>query len=73
MALGIFQGTISPAIWLNFNSHSTANALWDALKARFREAGGSMTYLQLVNMITIKMTDSDNLLTQVQEFQENYL
>ena len=32
-----------------------------------------MTYLQLVNMITIKMADSNNPLTQVQEFQENYL
>ena len=73
MALDILQGTISPTIWPDFISHGTAKALWDALEVRFRKAGRAMTYLQLVNMITIKMTNSDNLLTQVQEFQENYL
>ena len=73
MALGILQGMISPAIWPDSNSHTTAKDLWDALKMRFGKAGGALTYLQLVNMITIKMTNSENLLAQVQEFQENYL
>ena len=42
-------------------------------QGEIQKSGGAQTYLLLVNMITIKMTDSENLLTQVQEFQENYL
>ena len=73
MVLGLLQGTMSPAIWLDFNSHGTAKALWDTLETNFGKVGGALTYLQMVNFITLKMTDSKNLLTQVQEFQENYL
>ena len=36
------------------------------------KVGGAQAYLQLVNMITIKMTNLESLLTQVQVFQENY-
>ena len=49
-----------------------AKEIWDALETGFGKAGGAQTYLQLVNMITIKMTNTDSLLTQIQEFQENY-
>ena len=63
MALGLLQGTMSPATWPDFVSHGTAKGLWDALKMKFGKVGGAQTYLQLVNMITIKMTDSKNLLT----------
>ena len=73
MALGLLQGTMSPTIWPDFNSHGTAKVLWDALEMKFRKAGGALTYLQMVNLITLKITDSENLLTQVQESQENYL
>ena len=72
MAISLLQGTISPALWPDFANHMTAKALWDALEVRFGKVGGAQTYLQLVNMITI-MTDSDSLLTQIQEFQENYM
>ena len=41
---------------------------------RFRKAGGeAQTYLQMGKMITIKMTDSDDLFTQIENFQENYM
>ena len=73
MELGLIQGTMSPTIWPDFVNHGTAKALWDALMVKFGKVGGAQTYLQLVNMITIKMTDSENLLAQVQEFQEDYL
>ena len=72
MAMGLLQGTISPALWPDFLSHTMAKDIWDALEAKFGKAGGAQTYLQLVNMITIKMTNLETLLTQVQDFQENY-
>ena len=61
-ALGLIQGT----------SYGITSVIWTALETRFGKAGGAQTYLQVVNMITIKMTNSENLLSQVQEFQENY-
>ena len=73
MALGLLQGTMSPATWPDFVSHGTAKGLWDALKMKFGKVGGAQTYLQMVNLIILKMTDSEILLSQVQEFQENYL
>ena len=66
--MGLLQGTISPAIWPSFVSSTMAKAIWDALKMRFGKVGGAQTYLQLVNMITMKMTNLENLLTQIQEF-----
>ena len=70
MAIGLLQGTISPALWPDFVNLITAKEIWDALETRFRKVGGA---LQLVNMVTIKMTDLENLITQIQEFQENYM
>ena len=72
MAISLLQGTISPALWPDFANLITAMEIWDVLEVRFGKVGGAQTYLQLVNMITIKMTDSENQLTQIQEFQENY-
>ena len=57
MAIGLLQGTISPSLWPDFANLIMAKEIWDALKVRFRKAGGAQTYLQLVNMITIKITD----------------
>ena len=34
--------------------------------------GGAQTYLQLVNMVKIQVTDLMDLLPQIQEFQDNY-
>ena len=72
MAISLLQGMILPALWPDFANHVTVKALWDALETRFGKAGGAQTYLRLVNMISIKLTNSDSLLTQIQEFQENY-
>ena len=72
MVIGLLQGTIPPALWPDFASLNMAKEIWDALETRFGKAGGAQTYLQLVNMITIKMTNLENLLMQIQEFQENY-
>ena len=42
------------------------------MEKRFGKVGGAMTYLQLVNMVNIRFTDSADLLPQIQEFQDNY-
>ena len=36
------------------------------------KAGGASTYLQLVNMVKIQFTNSTDLLSQIQQFQDNY-
>ena len=59
---------ISPSIWVDHIKYSLAKAIWDSLAMRFRTVGGAQTYLQMVNMITIKMIDSEDLLNQIQDF-----
>ena len=39
-ALGLLQGTILPAIWVDYIEHFSAKIIWDALVMRFRKAGG---------------------------------
>ena len=58
MVIGLLQGTILPALWPDFANDVTAKALWDACETRFGKVGGTQTYLQLVNMITIKISRS---------------
>ena len=71
-ALGLMQATVSPVIWQNYVQYGVAKDLWDALEAEFRKVGGALTYLQLVNMVTIQFTNSMELLPQIQQFQDNY-
>ena len=49
-----------------------AKDVYDALETAFRKAGGASTYLQLVNMVKIQFTNSTDLLSQIQQFQDNY-
>ena len=53
------------------NIGSTKDLL-DALETTFGAVGGSSTYLQLVNMVKIQFTDSTDMLSQIQAFQDNY-
>ena len=71
-AHGLIQATMSPVIWQNFLSLCEAHLLWTELKKRFGKAGGTTTYLQLVNMVNIQFTNLIDLLPQIQEFQHNY-
>ena len=67
-ALGLIQGTISPALWPDFTNYDvgwTGEEVW--------KGGGASTYLQLVNMVKIQFINSTDLLPQVQEFQQNYV
>ena len=41
-------------------------------KPNSEERGGAQTYLQLVNMVKIQITDLKDLLPQIQKFQDNY-
>ena len=71
-ALGLMQTTVSAVIWQDYSQHGIAKDLYNALEAAFGKAGGALTYLQLVNMVKIQFTDSMDLLSQIQVFQDNY-
>ena len=70
--LGLMQSTVSDVIWQDYNHISVAKDLFDALETTFRKAGGASTYLQLVNMVKIQFTNLTDLLSQIQQFQDNY-
>ena len=71
-ALGVIQGKTSPAIWPDFINHAEAATLWAALETKYGKAGRATTYLQVVSLYKVHMTDSSLLLPQIQAFQENY-
>ena len=72
-ALGVIQGKTSSAIWPEFVNHADAATLWTALETKYGKAGGATTYLQVVSLYKVHMTDSSPLLPQIQAFQENYM
>ena len=72
-ALGVIQGKTSSAIWPEFINHADGAALWTALETKYGKAGGATTYLQVVSLYKVHMTDSSPLLPQIQAFQENYM
>ena len=71
-ALGLMQTTVSPVIWQHYETQGIAKDIYNALEATYGQAGGAATYLQLVNMVKIQFTDSTDLLSQIQQFQDNY-
>ena len=70
--LGIIQATVSNVIWQKHQSLPTSKEVLNALEAEFGKMGGAQTYLQLVNMVKIQITDLKDLLPQIQKFQDNY-
>ena len=72
-ALGVIQGKTSSAIWPEFINHTEAATLWTTLETKYGKAGGATTYLQVVSLYKVHMTDSSPLLPQIQAFQENYM
>ena len=66
------QTTVSAVIWQNYKMHGIAKDMYDALETAYRQAGGAVTCLQLVNMVKMQFTDSMDLLSQIQQFQDNY-
>ena len=63
---------VSNEIWQKHQSLPTLKEVLDALETELRKAGGAQTYLQLVNMVKIQITDLTDLLPQIQKFQDNY-
>ena len=59
-------------IWQQYETLPTAKEILDGLKTEFGAAGGAQTYLQLVNMMKIQITNGTDLLPQIQNFQDNY-
>ena len=72
MALGLIQGKLNPALWPDYIDVGDAATFWTHLETKYRKAGGANTYLQFVGMIKQMFTDSTDLLSQIQKFQENY-
>ena len=70
--LGLIQATIMNVIWQLYETFPTAKEILDGLETEFGAAGGAQTYLQLVNMVKIQITDGTDLLPQIQNFQDNY-
>ena len=71
-ALGLIQGKLNLALWPNYIDVGDAATFWTCLETKYGKAGGANTYLQFVGMIKQTFTDSMDLLSQIQKFQENY-
>ena len=71
-ALGLIQGKLNPALWPDYIDVSDATTFWTQLETKYRKAGGANTYLQFIGMIKMTFSDSADLLSQIQKFQENY-
>ena len=72
MALGLIQGKLNPALWPDYIDVGNAATFWTHLETKYRKAGGANTYLQFIGMIKQTFTNSMDLLSQIQKFQENY-
>ena len=70
--MGLIQTMKAPALWINYVSFGKGHLLWATLESDFGQVGGASTYLQMVNMVKLKFTDSTELLPQIQQFLENY-
>ena len=70
--LGIIQAMVSNVIWQKHQALPTSKEVLDALETEFRKVGGAQTYLQLVNMVKIQITNLTDLLPQIQNFPDNY-
>ena len=71
-ALGLIQGKLNPALWPNYVDVGDAATFWTHLETKYGKARGANTYLQLIGMIKQTFTNSTDLLSQIQKFQENY-
>ena len=71
-ALGLIQGKLNPVLWPDYVDVGDAATFWTCLETKYGKAGGANTYLQFVGMIKQTFTNSVDLLSQIQKFQENY-
>ena len=71
-ALGLIQGKLNLALWPDYVDVRDAATFWTCLETKYGKAGGANTYLQFVGMIKQTFTNSADLLSQIQKFQENY-
>ena len=72
MALGLIQGKLNPALWPDYVDVRDATTFWTRLETKYRKGGGANTNLQFVGIIKMTFSDSTDLLSQIQKFQENY-
>ena len=72
MALGLIQGKLNPVLWPDYIDVGDAAMFWTHLETKYGKARGANTNLQFVGMIKTTFSDSTDLLSQIQKFQENY-
>ena len=70
-ALGLIQGKLNAVLWPDYIDIGDAATFWTQLETKYRKAGGANNYLQFIGMIKTT-SDSADLLSQIQKFQENY-
>ena len=70
-ALGLIQGKLNTVLWPDYIDIGDAATFWTQLETKYRKAGGANNYLQFIGMIKTT-SDSADLLSQIQKFQENY-
>ena len=66
------QTTIATVIWQKYKTQGVTKDIYDDLETTYGQAGGALTYLQLVNLVKIQFTNWLDLLSQIQQFQDNY-
>ena len=66
--LALLQLNTTPTIYNTIKDLPMASAAFKALETKYSKAGGAMTYLQLVNMMKLLMTDSQDITPQIQMF-----
>ena len=66
------QTTIMSVIWQKYETQGVAKDIYDALETAYGQAGGANMCLQMVNKVKIQFTDSMDLWSQIQQFQDNY-
>ena len=67
-ALGLMQTTVASVIWQKYETQGVAKDIYNTLETAYGQAGGALTYLQLVNLVKIQFTNSTDLLSQIQQF-----
>ena len=72
MALGLIQGKLNPVLWPDYINVGDAAMFGTCLETKYGKAREANTYLQFIGMIKTTFSNSVDLLSQIQKFQENY-
>src|SRR5882762_1158868 len=71
-ALSLLQLYTTSTIWATIKDKARSDKAFTALETKYSKAGGAQTFLQLINVVHMSITDSKDLIPQIQTFQDNY-